>query len=225
MKDIFEYLKHNSYPGRGLILGRSEDEDLIAYFIMGRSENSQNRVFRKDGDILYTKAYDESKVKDPTLIIYNALRKYEDMTIVTNGDQTDTIYESLKLGNTFRDALETREYEPDEPNYTPRISGLLKEDRSYEIAILRKEDDHCKRDYYEYQGENGVGHFISTYDHDGDPLPSFSGGPIPIRIDKEPERFAYDLWESLDRKNRISLYVRIGTKEWIFNRHGGMENE
>ena len=224
MKDIFEYLKHNNYPGRGLILGRSQDVPVIAYFIMGRSENSRNRIFCKDKDRIYTKAYDESKVKDPSLIIYNAVRKIGNTTIVTNGDQTDTVYESLKQGDTFKDALDTREYEPDGPNYTSRISGLLHEDGSYEIAILKKEGDHCRRDYYEYPGENGCGHFISTYDHDGDPLPSFSGEPIPISID-DPECFACDLWESLDHDNRISLYVKIGAMERIFNKHGGVENE
>jgi IMP cyclohydrolase len=225
MKDIFEYLKHNSYPGRGLIIGRSEDRPVIAYFIMGRSENSRNRVFRKREDTVYTKAYDESKVKDPSLIIYNAVRGCENMTIVTNGDQTDTVYEYLKQGSTFRDALDTREYEPDGPNYTPRISGLLHEDGSYEIAILKREGEACRRDYYLYPAENGKGHFISTYDHDGDPLPSFSGEPIAIPIGDDPKRFAMDLWESLDRNNRISLYVRFGSMERIFNKHGGAGNE
>ncbi|MBR0385613.1 MAG: inosine monophosphate cyclohydrolase, partial [Erysipelotrichaceae bacterium] len=137
MTDIFAYLRNNSYPGRGIIIGSYSNEPVIAYFIMGRSTNSRNRIFVKDNDILYTKAYDESLVSDPSLIIYNAVREYHGNTIVTNGNQTDTIYEYLAAGKTFRQALETREYEPDEPNFTPRISAVIHDDLSYDISILK----------------------------------------------------------------------------------------
>lgn len=218
--DIFEYLKHNEYPGRGILTGFVKDEPVIAYFIMGRSANSRNRVFRKENDILYTKAFDESKVADPSLIIYNAIRNFNTSTIVTNGDQTDTIYEYLKQGQTFGEALDTREYEPDAPNFTPRISALVKQN-SCEMAILKKGDEGCERICYHFEKENGKGHFISTYDHNGDPLPSFSRDPIEVDIEDDFFHFSNKLWNALNQENKISLYVRMGDEEKIFNKNEG----
>ena len=205
--NIFEYLKNNTYPGRGIIVGMHDNKKVIAYFIMGRSENSRNRVFRKDDDTIYTKAFDESKVEDPSLIIYNCIRTFESKTIVTNGNQTDTIYDYLKDGKTFKDALDTRVYEPDAPSYTPRISWLLDDDK-YLLNILKKKDEECLRLYYEYPYINNKGHFISTYDHDGNPLPSYSKKPIEVEIDLDINDFSNELWNSLNEDNKISLYVR-----------------
>ena len=220
MTDIFEYLKNNAYPGRGIFIGSFDGQSVIAYFIMGRSVNSRNRVFRKDEDIIYTKAFDESKVADPSLIIYNAIRSFNDMRIVTNGNQTDTVYDFLSEGKTFEEALSTREYEPDAPNFTPRISALLTEER-YTLSILKKKDDSCERLYYSYPHISGKGHFISTYDHDGDPLPSFSSEPLEFAISEPFELFAEDLWNSLNEENRISLYVGFGNEGKIFNKNEG----
>lgn len=205
--NIFEYLKNNKYPGRGIIIGEYDHKRVVAYFIMGRSENSRNRVFKLAEDTLYTKPYDESKVKDPSLIIYNCIKTFGSKTIVTNGNQTDTIYDYLNVGKTFKDALDTREYEPDAPAYTPRISGLLDNDK-YLLSILKKKDEECERRYYEYSYVNNKGHFISTYDHDGSPLPSFSNDPIEVDIDLDIEDFSKELWNSLNEDNKISLYVR-----------------
>ncbi|MBO7676665.1 MAG: IMP cyclohydrolase [Erysipelotrichaceae bacterium] len=218
--NIFNYLKNNAYPGRGILVGRYDDKPVIAYFIMGRSENSRNRIFVKKDDILFTKAFDESRLSDPSLIIYNAIRDYKGNTIVTNGDQTDTIYDHLKNGQSFMDALNTREYEPDKPNYTPRISAMVNIDGSYMMSILKRKEDDCQRLYYSYEGKNGEGHFISTYDHDGDPLPPFSHEPLEADIDLPFEEFAWKLWDCLNEENRVSLYVRFGDKEKIFNRNG-----
>ena len=218
--NIFEYLRHNRYPGRGILVGRYDGKPVIAYFIMGRSENSRNRIFVKKDDILSTKAYDESKVSDPSLIIYNAIRNYKNDVIVTNGNQTDTIYDYLNNGLSFEDALNTREYEPDKPTYTPRISALLKEDGSYLMSILKRKGEDCERLYFSYKGADGVGHFISTYDHDGDPLPSFSSAPLEVEINEGFEEFSRKLWEALDPDNKVSLYVSVGEEERIFNRHG-----
>lgn len=224
MINIYEYLKNNTYPGRGIITGKTKGKSLLAYFIMGRSENSRNRVFAKDGDTLYTKAYDESKVKDPSLIIYNCLRNYKGKTILTNGNQTDTVYDFLSEGRSFKEALKTREYEPDEPNFTPRISALINEDGSYELAILKKKGDECERLFWEYEGEDDRGHFISTYDHDGNPLPSFSHEPLEFKVEDDFDEFAAKLWNSLNEDNRISLYVRCCEGDYyediIINKHG-----
>lgn len=217
--NLFDYLKNNTYPGRGIFAGYYQGEKVLAYFIMGRSANSRNRVFKMKDGILYTDAYDPSRVADPSLIIYNAMRPYEGRIILTNGNQTDTVYDFLKDGKTFEEALATREYEPDHPNYTPRISVLLEED-SYTMSILKKEGEECKREYYSYPYEEGKGHFLSTYDHDGNPLPSFSKEPLEADIDMNFEGFAEELWKSLDQDNKISLYVRFGNKEKIFNRNG-----
>lgn len=220
MTNIYEYLANNEYPGRGIIVGRKDGKRLIAYFIMGRSANSRNRVFAKKDEILFTKAYDESKVKDPSLIIYNAVRPFKEKTIVTNGDQTDTIYEYLAKGYTFADALDSREYEPDAPNYTPRISALIDDDE-YNIAILKREEEKCHRIYYHFNAKDDIAHFISTYDHNGDPLPSFSSNPLRLKIEEDAKDFAEKLWASLNNDNKISLYVCHGQKEYIFNKNEG----
>ena len=218
MIDLFAYLQNNSYPGRGIIAGDHNGEVFLAYFIMGRSENSRNRIFVKEDGILKTRAFDESKVKDPSLIIYNAVRSYNDHRIVTNGDQTDTIYSCFKRGKSFRQGLDGREYEPDVPNYTPRISAYLN-DREVHLSIIRRENEECRRLYYDYLQKENVAYFISTYDHDGDPLPSFSRDPIRVKITKPFEQFASDLWNCLDQNNKISLYCLEGKKDIIYNRN------
>ncbi|MBR0138311.1 MAG: inosine monophosphate cyclohydrolase [Erysipelotrichaceae bacterium] len=218
MTNIFDYLKNNSYPGRGLLVGEHAGKTVIAYFIMGRSVNSRNRIFAKKDDVIYTKPFDESKVADPSLIIYNAIREYEGTTIVTNGDQTDTVYDYLSQHKSFTEALDTREYEPDSPNYTPRISAII-DDKSYDIAILKRIDEECVREYRHYTRENNKGHFISTYTHDGNPLPAFDGEPLEVEIDLPFRQFADRLWRSLNPDNKVSLYVRFGDKEVIYNRN------
>lgn len=221
--DIFNYLNNNAYPGRGLLVGKRNNEMVIAYFIMGRSENSRNRVFKMENDTVFTAAYDESKVKDPSLIIYNAVRTFNSKTIVTNGNQTDTIYDFLNEGKTFSDALQTREYEPDEPNFTPRISAIV-DGETYTISILKHNNGQCERYFYDYDGENNMGHFISTYDHDGNPLPSFSKEPLEITINDDINEFADKLWASLNDENKISLYVRYikknGYRDILLNKNG-----
>ena len=203
----------NKYPGRGIIIGETPDGEnaVIAYFIMGRSVNSRNRVFvEKDGGII-TKAYDESKMVDPSLIIYAPVRVLGDKTIVTNGDQTDTIYDFMKNGKTFADGLRTREYEPDEPNFTPRISGVvdLENGFSYKLSILKYNNGNCQRNFFEYEdGVAGKGHLIHTYKTDGNPIPTFEGEPREIELDNDFEQFTNDLWTSLDNENRVSLFVR-----------------
>lgn len=209
-------LENNTYPGRGIIIGKTPDgkNAVIAYFIMGRSENSRNRVFEQiDGGII-TKAYDESKLKDPSLIIYAPVRTLENKVIVTNGDQTDTVYDFVKNGSSFEDALRTREFEPDTPNFTPRISGMLtfeNNDFSYKMSILKSADEKggaCSRYFYEYPALSGVGHFIHTYNCDGDPIPTFTGEPERVLLQNDIDGFADALWSSLNADNKISLYVR-----------------
>ena len=214
--DIKKLLSENTYPGRGIIIGKSSDGKyaVSAYFIMGRSENSRNRVFVAEGEDVRTKAYDPSKLKDPSLIIYYPVRKYENKLLVTNGDQTDTVYESLKEGGCFCKALRTREFEPDAPNFTPRISGMLTfkdGDFTYKMSILKSADENgsaCNRYFYEYEPINGVAHFIHTYMHDGDPIPTFEGEPERITIGEDIEEFAKLLWENLNEDNKVSLFVR-----------------
>ncbi len=214
--DIKKLLSENTYPGRGIIIGKSADGKyaVSAYFIMGRSENSRNRVFVAEGEDVRTKAYDPSKLKDPSLIIYYPVRKYENKLIVTNGDQTDTVYESLKDGGCFIKALRTREFEPDAPNFTPRISGMLTfadGDFTYKMSILKSADENgsaCNRYFYEYEPINGVAHFIHTYMHDGNPIPTFEGEPERITINEDIEEFAKLLWENLNEDNKVSLFVR-----------------
>jgi len=209
-------LRDNPYPGRGIIIGRSEDNlhAIMLYFIMGRSPNSRNRIFEKTGDGIRTKAHDLSKMTDPSLVIYHPVRVFEGQTVVTNGDQTDTVVEHLQKGQDFQTALRTREYEPDAPNYTPRISGLIEQNGSYTISILKSADGNpqcCVRSFFEYAAPiAGTGHFISTYKTDGDPLPSFEGEPISVSIDLKGglKPFAEKIWNALNEENKISLYAR-----------------
>ena len=213
--DISTLLKDNEYAGRGIVIGTSPDRKnaVCAYFIMGRSENSRNRVFVKTGETLKTEPFDVSKVSDPSLIIYNAVRKTENSLIVTNGDQTDTVYNLMSEGKSFKEALETREFEPDAPNFTPRISGILYFENgfNYEMSILKSIDESgsdCCRYTYSYPSVAGLGHFIHTYNCNGDPLPTFTGEPHRISIKNNIEEFANEIWESLNGDNKISLYVR-----------------
>ena len=216
MIDMIEYLQSNPYPGRGILLGRSADNRsaVIAYFIMGRSENSRNRVFEETGDGIRTRAFDESKMTDPSLIIYHPVRRMDSgVTVVTNGDQTDTIRDHILQGHCYRHALNTRTFEPDGPNYTPRISGVVKPDGSYNLSILKSLDGDpscCCRYFYEYDAPKaGVGHFIHTYERDGDPLPSFEGEPRRTAITApDAETLAGDLWLALNEDNKVSLFVR-----------------
>lgn len=216
--NLEELLASKSYPGRGIVIGLTEDGEhlAIAYFIMGRSENSRNRIFVEDGDGIRTKAWDESKMKDPSLIIYAPVRVLRDTTIVTNGDQTDTVYEHLKKGLTFEQALETRRFEPDPPNYTPRISGIAEVRKGkafYKLSILKSADGDPgsdRRFTYSYSpARSGEGHFISTYIDDGNPLPSFSGEPVSVAIGNDQETFTQGIWKSLDSSNKVSLFTRF----------------
>lgn len=213
--DISNLLKDNEYAGRGIVIGTSPDRKnaVCAYFIMGRSENSRNRVFVKTSETLKTEPFDVSKVSDPSLIIYNAVRKTENSLIVTNGDQTDTVYNLMSEGKSFKESLETREFEPDAPNFTPRISGILYFENgfNYEMSILKSIDENgsdCCRYTYSYPSVAGLGHFIHTYNCNGDPLPTFTGEPHRISIKNNIEEFANEIWESLNVDNKISLYVR-----------------
>ncbi len=212
-----EELSGNTYPGRGIVIGRSKDgkKAITAYFIMGRSENSRNRVFVEDGEGIRTQAFDPSKLSDPSLIIYAPVRVLGNSTIVTNGDQTDTIYELMEKGQTFEQSLRTREYEPDAPNYTPRISGIMNiENGSYDFAmsILKSNNgdpDCCNRYTYTYDNPKaGEGRFIHTYMSDGNPLPSFEGEPKVVEIDGDIDTFTNMVWENLNADNKVSLFVR-----------------
>ena len=213
--DLTQLLQSNPYPGRGIVLGRSADDTkaVIAYFIMGRSKNSRNRVFVETPDGIRTQAFDPSKMTDPSLIIYNPVRVFGASTIVTNGDQTDTIREGLAAGKTFSQALHTRTFEPDEPNYTPRISGLVKKEGDYVLSILKSADGDpasCRRYFFGYENPlAGQGHFIHTYMGDGTPLPSFEVEPEQVAIDCPDARSFADLvWGSLNAENKVSLFVR-----------------
>ena len=211
-----ELIQGNSYVGRGIVIGKTPDASraVIAYFIMGRSENSRNRVFAEEDGVLYTRRFDESKVADPSLIIYAAMRSFDNKLIVTNGDQTDTIYNGLAAGKSFGQALETRQFEPDAPNLTPRISGMLNFDNNdftYQMSILKSADPEgtaCSRYLFSYPALPGLGHFIHTYVCDGSPIPTFQGEPERMAIPDDAEEFTRRLWNSLDENNRISLYVR-----------------
>jgi hypothetical protein len=237
--DLHEYLSNKSYPGRGIILGTDETKKfgILAYFIMGRSENSRNRIFVNEGDGIRTKAFDESKVTDPSLIIYSPVKVFSRSTIVTNGDQTDTIYDALErydqlknqiqgtlltdglektiASRAFCEALSTRTFEPDAPNYTPRISGLLFSNgdfSSYLLSILKTAHGNpktCQRFYYSYENNiAGTGHLIHTYQVNEDPLPSFEGDPRPVAIKGNIDTFTDNLWKSLNTEKRVSLFVR-----------------
>lgn len=234
MYDLFSYLSGNPYPGRGVLLGCSADgrRAVIAYFIMGRSENSRNRVFEITEDGIRTKAFDESRMTDPSLIIYHPVRVVDGTTIVTNGDQTDTVADAFRSGGSWVRALRTREFEPDGPNYTPRISGMVRPDGSYRLAILKSADGNpacCRRFFYEYDAPiAGQGHFISTYQTDGDPLPSFEGEPRTVELgDETAAALADRLWNSLNADNKVSLFVRTidlttgQTDTAIKNKHQG----
>lgn len=211
-----ELLKGNPYVGRGIVIGKTPDagKAVAAYFIMGRSENSRNRVFFEEDGAVYTKPFDESKVKDPSLIIYCAVRSFENRLIVTNGDQTDTICEGLKSGIRFVDSLQSRSFEPDAPNYTPRISGLLtfeNGDFTYEMSILKSLDAEgtaCSRYLFSYPSSPGIGHFLHTYVTDGNPIPTFQGEPERMAVAQDIDAFTNQLWDNLNEANRISLYVR-----------------
>ena len=212
-----ELLSSNTYPGRGIVLGLSDDgkNAVIAYFIMGRSENSRNRIFVVDGDALKTEAFDPKKLVDPSLIIYYPVRVYGSTTIVTNGDQTETIDRFLKDGDSFENALRTREFEPDGPNFTPRISGMVtieNEKCVYSLSILKSANgngESCERFFYEYNAPvMGEGRFIHTYLHDGNPIPSFEGEPTRVKLSGTIDEFTNSLWSSLNNDNKVSLFTR-----------------
>ena len=217
MISLEEELKGNPYPGRGIVIGKSADgkSAAIAYFIMGRSVNSRNRIFVEDGEGIRTQAYDPSKLEDPSLIIYAPVRVQGNKTIVTNGDQTDTVYEGMDRCLSFEQSLRSREFEPDGPNYTPRISGILHLEGGqydYAMSILKSNNGDpsgCCRFTFAYENPAaGEGHFIHTYMHDGNPLPSFEGEPKLVEIPDDMDSFADMLWESLDEENKVSLFVR-----------------
>ena len=209
MTDFVEFLKNTSYPGRGILVGKN----VVYYFIMGRSENSRNRIFTKTEDGIRTEAFDASKMADPSLIIYHPVRETEDMFIVTNGDQTDTI----KDFGDFRKALMTREYEPDAPNFTSRISAIMNEDGSFEISILKHKDGTCLREFFAYEScPEGKGYFISTYQGDGNPLPAFAGEPMEVTLPTADE-----VWNALNADNKISLYANVKGEVKIYNKNLG----
>lgn len=215
-KKMDEILSGNDYQGRGIVIGTTPSGRYaaIAYFIMGRSENSRNRVFSEEGDDVIIYPFDESKVEDPSLIIYAPVRTAGDKLIVTNGDQTDTIRDLIKEGKTFKEALETRCFEPDGPNWTPRISGMLTFAEGsflYEMSILKSIDSEgsdCARYTWSYPSRPGLGHFIHTYEMNGNPLPTFQGEPRRVEIPEDPDEFIMSIWNTLNEDNRISIYVR-----------------
>lgn len=216
--DLKTLLSENTYPGRGIVMGKSADgkNAMFAYFIMGRSENSRNRIFESFEDGMRTKAFDESKLSDPSLIIYNPYRKLGDIDVITNGDQTDTVYDFLKEGKSFEDALNTREFEPDAPNFTPRISGIAEydfanADFAYKLSILKSANGNpevCNRFYYSYKPMAGIGHFIHTYKCDGNPIPSFYGEPEEVTLPNTAEELVDLCWSNLNDDNKVSLFVR-----------------
>lgn len=226
MKSLFDEVANNAYPGRGIVIGTSPDgtKAITGYFIMGRSENSRNRVFVEDGEGIRTQAHDPAKLEDPSLIIYAPVRVRDNDTIVTNGDQTDTVYDLMAEGKTFEEALRTREFEPDAPNYTPRISGVMHvadEKFSYEMSILKSNNgnpDCCDRYTFSYDNPiAGEGRFIHTYKHDGNPLPSFEGEPTLVEMLDDIDEFTEKLWDNLNGENKVSLFVRyidIATGEY-----------
>ena len=223
--DLKKELSENSYPGRGIVIGQSEDGRFaaIAYFIMGRSVNSRNRVFVEDGEGLRTRAFDPGKLSDPSLVIYAPVRVLGNATVVTNGDQTDTVYDFMKEGKTFEEALCTRTFEPDAPNYTPRISGVVERTDgafTYKLSILKSGDgdpDAPERFFFAYTPKPGKGHFLHTYRCDGNPIPSFDGEPTPVKIEGDLDAFTRLVWESLNEDNKVSLFTRfinLETGEW-----------
>lgn len=210
MQNLVELLENNPYPGRGIVVGA----DRVYYFIMGRSQNSRNRVFVKTDDGIRTEAHDPAKLEDPSLIIYHPVRTLGDDLVVTNGDQTDTIVEA----GDFRAGCMKREYEPDAPNFTPRISAIVRPDGSFEMSILKhQESGRCLREFFAYEGADaGTGYFISTYQGDGNPLPTFAGEPIEVSL-PEPD----ELWAALNADNKVSLYANVGGDVKLYNKSLG----
>ena len=213
MQDLRELLESNPYPGRGIVVGKG----CVYYWIMGRSANSRNRVFVETDDGIRTEAHDPSKMEDPSLIIYHPVRTMGDALVVTNGDQTDTIVER----GSFREGCMAREYEPDAPHYTPRISSVVYPDGSFELSILKHDpdsaSDRCLRQFFSYEGaDEGVGYFISTYQGDGDPLPSFAGEPVCVSLPTPDE-----VWAALNADNKVSLYANVGGSVRIYNKNLG----
>ena len=234
VKDLCAVLGANSYPGRGIVIGCTEDgkHAAFAYFIMGRSENSRNRVFVEKENELVIYPYDESKVEDPSLIIYSPVKRVWNKWIVTNGDQTDTVEAALLAGDSFENALEKREFEPDAPNFTPRISGLIDLENKfrYKLSILKSADGQgsaCNRYTFSYEPLDGLGHFIHTYNSDGNPIPTFTGEPERVAVPSDLDAFADGLWNSLNAANKIALYVgfidlkTLRVKTRLFNKHIG----
>jgi len=229
MTDLFEYLRARPYPGRGILLGTSPGgAPVCTYFIMGRSENSRNRVFENVEDGIRTRAFEEAKMTDPSLVIYHPVRVINTtdgpVTIVTNGDQTDTLRDFLSAGKTWTQALESRTFEPDEPNYTPRVSGLMFSNGAYLLSILKSANGDpktCRRFYYSYDGPiSGAGHFISTYEGFGGPLPSYCGEPVEVMVPEMSARdLAEKLWDALNESNRVSLWVSAGSERIIVNKN------
>ena len=211
MQDLTELLRSNPYPGRGIVVGK----DVVYYWIMGRSSNSRNRVFVLTEDGIRTEAHDPALLEDPSLIIYHPVRTMGNKLVVTNGDQTDTIVNA----GSFRDGCMAREFEPDAPNFTPRISAVINEDGTFEISILKHQDNgRCQRNFFAYEGaDEGVGYFISTYQGDGNPLPTFAGEPIEVALPADPA----DVWAALNADNKVSMYVKAGSDVRIFNKHLG----
>ena len=217
--DLTALLAANSYPGRGIVLGNTADgkQSVAAYFIMGRSENSRNRIFVKEPDGLRTEAYDPAKLADPSLIIYHPVRQMGRGLIVTNGDQTDTIRSFLERGLPMEQALRTREFEPDGPNWTPRISAILNADGSFEMSILKHKNGRCLREFFCYEGcDENQGYFISTYQGDGNPLPTFAGEPLEVTVPKPEE-----VWAALNGDNKVSLYTNVNGEVRLFNKNLG----
>lgn len=239
INDIAELIQDNPYVGRGIVVGKSADgrKAVSAYFIMGRSANSRNRVFTLKNNAVYTEPFDASRVEDPSLIIYAAVREYKNHLIVTNGDQTDTVYAGLSAGKTFHQALESRCFEPDAPNFTPRISAMLTfahGDFAYQMSILKSIDEEgsgCARYGFSYPAKAGLGHFIHTYVTDGNPIPTFQGEPERVQIPDSIDEFSGKLWNALNEDNRISLYVRYtdlktGEKETrLINKNHGLRED
>lgn len=214
---LAQELAGSSYPGRGIVIGKSADGKyaVVAYFIMGRSENSRNRIFVTDGEGIRTQAFDPAKLVDPSLVIYAPVRVLGNKTIVTNGDQTDTVYELMDKQQTFEQALRTRTFEPDAPNYTPRISGIMHLENSgynFAMSILKSNNgrpESCNRYTFAYENPAaGEGRFIHTYMGDGNPLPSFEGEPTWVDIEGDIDDFTQMVWENLNEENKVSLFVR-----------------
>ncbi len=235
MENMKNLLSSNTYPGRGILIGLTPDGENIAmaYFTMGRSVNSRNRIFIEDGDGIMNKAFDPTKMVDPSLIIYAPVRVWKNITIVTNGDQTDTILDFIKEGKTFEEALATRTFEPDPPNFTPRISGIINRNgnkTAYKLSILKSmygDESGVCRYFFDYDAPKaGIGHFIHTYNCDGNPIPSFSGEPEPVNILNDLENFSAEIWDNLNNENKVSLFTRFinirtgEVKSRIFNKLG-----